>query len=259
MPAAETLYSFRTKAPDVLQRGRAQTVSMPAYRDGALVAPTEVGSTFSLYDEGGTAIVDAQAVTVTGDVATYTISDVELPATATISELYQERWALVMPDGTTRTVRREAAVAPFLLHLPVAVEDLLALYPALDSSFGTTPAVTLQGFLDEAWAQVLERLWNVGHWPDLMLSASTFRRPVVELALYIAFRALFSRTAGRDGRHEALMEQHRRAAEEAWAAISSRLDRDDDGLPDDRHRERGEGVIHRNASPGRRRRRSPRW
>lgn len=247
--SAETLYTFRSIGPDVLQRARTQTVQMEAYRDGQLVAPTVSGSSFSLLDPSGTAIVDAQAITVVGSVAQFTIPDTSLPATLALGLDYSERWVLVMPDGTIRTVTREAGVARSLLHPVVADVDLTAgEYPDLLAELETL-TTTLQGFIDEAWIRILEKLFQRERWPDLLISSSALRRPHAELALHLVFKMLF-RAQPASTRWERLMTLHLSNFEQEWAAWNGKWDRDQDGLADGPGREAaGVGIVHRHVGP----------
>jgi len=255
---AEILYSFRVPFQNVLMRGRAQVVKLEASRNGELVAPTVLGSSFSLFDPQGTAIIDAQPITVVDMVATYSITALELPDTIEYSELYQERWVLVMPDGTTRTVPRETAVAPLLLH-PVLVEQDITggEYPDLVAELGDD-FDTLQPFMDEAWRRMLEWFFQHGRWPSVMLSTSAFRRPHREWTLFLIFKHLFRNVSG-NNRWEKLMDHHKSEKDAALGNLTSRIDKDLDGLPDDAARESSNTVIHRNAHRRRLSSRNPRW
>ena len=258
MPNADTLFSFPFPHQNVLQREVANTVKQEVRRNGELVEPTLADSTFSLFDPGGTAVIDAQPITIVDLVATFAIAAVDLPDTLDFSELYQERWKLVLPDGTTRDVRRESAVAPFLLYPVLSEEDITSgEYPDLVNELGDD-FTTLQPFLDEGWRRMLEWLFQQGQWPDLMLSTSVFRRPHREWALFLIFKHLFRNTAG-NNRWERLMDHHEAEMRAALTGLTSRQDYDLDGLPDDSSRQAASTVIHRNASFIRHRVRNPRF
>lgn len=242
--SGEIVYTFRTVGPDVLQRARTQTVQMEAYRDGALVAPS--GGTFSLLKPDGSAVVDEEAVTIASSVARYTIDATDLPATLDLGQDYQERWTLTMPDLTTRTVVREAAVARFQLHPVISDVDVTAEYPDLVSEYSTV-LTSLQTFLDEAWRRILEMLFQRERWPDLLLTTSSLRRPHLELALHLAHKALY-RVQPADNRWETLMRLHEAEFEKAWSAMTAKWDRDLDGLVDG-PRESTVGVLHRHVGP----------
>lgn len=256
MSDAEKLYSFRRPFQNVLQRERAQDVQLPASYGGELVAPSS--GTFSLIGPDGVAVIDAEAVTITDLVATYSIAAIELPSTLGYGELYQERWALEMPDGTTRTVRRECAIAPFLIHPVLAEADITeGEYPDLVNELGDD-FDSLQPFITEGWRRLLEWLFKQGQWPDLMLSTSAFRRPHREWALFLIFKHLFRVTSG-NNRWEKLMNHHKAELSGSLDGFTSRIDYDVDGLPDDRSRQAAKTVIHKNAGPFRRLGRSAKW
>ena len=262
MSDARILYAFPVLVPDVLRRERSATVSIRAVRDGKIAPITAAGSTFTLVEPGGNFAIDAQPITVTADgIAEYAIDASQLPDTLPYSELYQERWELVLPDGTTRTIRRECAVSPFLLYLPVSDSDLMdGEYPNLVDELGEQ-GTTLQPFIDRAYRDVLEELWKKGRWPDLMLSTSAFVKPVRELALFRIFKFLFRVTGGATGtnRWQVLMDHHDAEQKAARSDFRSRIDNDLDGLPESRTREAAGTVVHRNAHLMRTIPRSGRW
>ncbi len=257
MSDAELLITFRIAHQNVLQRGVAQDVRLEARRDGKLIAP--VSGAFSLFGPlSSTAIIDAEDVTIVDMVATFSITALQLPESLAFSELYQERWSLLMPDGTTRTPRRETAVAPFLLYPVLAEIDITqGEYPGLVNELGDD-ITTLQPFIDEAWKQNLEWLYEQGRWPDMMLSNAAFRKPHRETTLYLIFKELFRITSGTN-RWQVLMDKHEAKMDSARSNMTSRLDRDRDGLPDDPTRVSSSTVVHRNANRRRLSSRNPRW
>jgi len=258
MPASgEVRYTFRIRHPDVLERGRAQRVTLEAYIDGNLAAPTAEGSTFQLQDAAGDDVVATAAITgVADDVAYYDILAASLPSTLELGRRYLETWSLVMPDGTTRTRTREAAITRFQWSNPVCDDDLLAEYSGLLTDFGGVET-SLQRFLDLAADQFLRRLWRVGEWPDIIVSISDTFEPVRELALMYAFKDLYR--AKPTDRAKTLWDHHRDAAAAAFTTMTYEVDRDLDGLADDDNRSGPGRVIHRNAAPRRSLARSGRW
>ncbi len=73
MPASDYQepFSARIPFPEYLERNREQVVKLEVYRAGAIQAPGP--GTFSLFDPGGVAIVDAEAISVVTSRAQYTI------------------------------------------------------------------------------------------------------------------------------------------------------------------------------------------
>ena len=261
MSQAETIYTFRDAYPDVLQRGRACVVTRPVYRDGALVAPTASGSTFTLLNPSGVALVDAQPVTVTDSIARYSLSSTVLADTLPLGEGYQQVWRLVLPDGTTRTTDRETAIALRPLHPVITDDDLKGDYPLMDRDLPQA-LTSWQPFIDQAWKEIVGRLSAEGHFSYLIKSAYAFRRPHMELAHAKRFRALAAARPSQVNYLE-LQKQHHEAYEAAWKAINWTSDDDHDGRVDDpaKRRAGGSGVLHINVPPTRHpwRVTDPRW
>lgn len=229
MNPAETSYTFRTPYPVMLQRGRAATTKIEVYRDGALVAPTQSGSTYTLLGPDGSTITSG-GVTVTSSVATYTLSAGVLASTLTLGEGYQEVWTLVLGDGTTRTIDREAAVILRPLVPVITDADLEAVYPDLSTWRGSS-ITSMQGWIDESWRQIISRLIAQGVLPYLVKSSHAFRTAHIHLALslWAAYAA-----KGRTGANFLeIAAAHRLAYDEAWKAINFATDADHDGRVDD--------------------------
>lgn len=232
MNPAETSYTARLPYPSMYQRGRAATASIPLYYGGTLVAPTASGSSYSLYDPSGTAIISGRAVSVSSSVAQVSLSAGDLPSTLTLGEGYQEVWTLVLPDGTTRTFDHPAAVILRPLYPVITDADLEAVYPDLSSWRGSA-VKDMQGWIDEAWKQIIGRLIGGGHLPYLVKDSWAFREAHTHLTL--ALWAAYA-SKGRPGANFLeLAAVHREAWETAWKQINFRVDADHDGRPDDKH------------------------
>jgi hypothetical protein len=258
MPASgEIAYTARIRHPDVFERGRQNLASLELYRNGLLVAPTLLGSSFELVAPDGTDAIAAVALTaVTASVARQTLTAAQLPATLALGQQYQERWILLTPDGL-RTFRRDACLCLFAWTCPVADPDLLARYPGLLTDFGSVQT-SLQPQIDLASNWFVRKLWNHGKWPDLIVSPSDTFEPVLEMALAEAMWALY-RVGGGAERYKVLAERHERGAVAAFAGMSYREDADHDGVADHDGRSSVGGVIHRNQAPRRTMARTGRW
>ena len=176
MPAGSTSthYSARFLSPDLLERERDNALSCPVYSGGALVPPAS--GTVTVQDQSGEAIVDGAAVTITGDVATYTVTAATLPDTVSFAEGWMVEWALVA-SGITRAFRNDAALVRNALYPVVTDIDLFRRVSALDPN-GNDPITSLtdfQDYLDEAWATIQNRLIARGNRPNLIMSPSSFR------------------------------------------------------------------------------------
>lgn len=251
-------YTFETSRPMLYQRARRRVTRMPAYLEGALVAP-EATSTFSLVAPDGTAIIDAQTVTIADSVAQYTVEAADLPATLALGEGYQEVWGLDMPDEHHHEVDRSGALVLRPLVPVVSDQDLVRLYPTLagDKPHGVT---SFQDQIDEAWTEILNTLTSRGMKPYLLKDAWAFKSAHVHLTLAILFRGYALAQAGR-GNYLDLSVTEQKLFEAAWAGITSEVDANHDGRPDSPGQERhaAAGVIHVGGAPQRRRSRSAKW
>lgn len=251
-PSGETTYTFRSSAPDILQRGRQNTVSMRVYHSGAEITPATW--TFSLLDPGGTEIASASGA---ASVASATVEAAELPATVQLGEGYQEVWTIAITGGPTLTVDREAAVAVRPIAPVVTDLDLAAVYPDISAIRGVSLA-SLQGFLDEAWKRIVYRWIVAGGLTYEVKSAWVFREPHIELTMSLFFGYLAKSQQGR-GSYMELAEKHTAAFERAWRQMSHTLDIDGDGRVDDTSRRKGGTILHPNAAARATLTRDPRW
>lgn len=240
----DTGLTFRLRAPEVFERGRAHLTRLEARIGGQLVTPASGVYTLSAPD-GSTVVTGA--VTVSGNVAQYQVTAGNLPDTLGYGDGYLESWDLVV-SGVTHTGRREAYLARRALHCPITQADLEAVHPRLASTMGNA-ASSLQGFLDEAWADTLGRLVSSGRWPEAVIEPTSLREYVRELALSYVFRGLITGAGSGVDRYSSLYEAHRASASIAWSGIRYRQDFDQDGLADDESRRSpGGGVVSRSGA-----------
>lgn len=245
--SAETLYTFRTPFQDVLVRGRLNKVSMEVHRNGALVAPTASGSTFSLIGPDGTAIVDAAAITVTGSIATYSIPALTLPSTLTLGEGYQERWTLVLTDRT-ETVDREASLCVRPLYPVIAEADLTRRYTNLGRLL-PNGATTWQPKIDAAWAEIIRRLWADGLLPYGIKSQDQLFSPLFHLAMSYIYEDI-SMAQPTVAVWADKARDHLEKYEGSWVPATWRTDDNLDGTVDDPSKRRGSSpVVQFNGSP----------
>lgn len=238
-------YVFHAPYWRVLERGRAQEVRQPAEYDGSPIAP--VSGTYTLTDPEGTAIVSAAAVTVGSDkVATYTVAAGSLPSTLDYGTGYTETWALLMPDGSTRSPRRIVVLARKALDPPVGDEDMEREYAGLASMRG--PSIGgYQDAREQAWGQILRRLAQEGAWSWLVYDSSAFYDVHLALSLAKVFRSFHARTG--DARWLEQARDQEAGYHRSWKALAVAWDRDEDGTPDDPTALSGpSGPVQRNAA-----------
>lgn len=235
--SSDTPYTARFALPELIERGTANTLRCPVYDDGVLSAPSS--GTVSVY-EGSIARVDAQSVTVTSSVATYSWT----PATTIgLGEGWRVEWALVMPDGKTHTYRNEAALVRRRLYCPITNADLYDLVPALDpaspSPITSLTAAQISSRIEQAWEELQRRLLAKGNRPNLVVNAYAFTTAMVELSLARLFEGLPTHMNQVWAQRGAA---HRARYEAAWLDVSLLYAEGDTETADPRRR-RGAGVA----------------
>lgn len=247
IPTGRTLYTFAAQYPSLIVRGGACAVRLPAYRAGALVAPTS--GTYSLIAPGGAVVVNVAAVTVASSIATYTIPALSLPATLEpLGEGWQEQWSLVFAgDAVPYVVRRTAALARIALYPVISEEDFAPLYPNL-SDFKVGAIVSYQPQIDEAWNQIISRLIREGRLPYLIRTPDALREAHLHLALSLIFGG-FGMAA--DSVHfRELADRHGKSYTAAWTATNWQQDSGQTGQVDDATARTSASMVLRiNASP----------
>jgi hypothetical protein len=146
--------------PTFLERAKTAALTMPVYAGGSTPTAPSAG-TFTLYD-GSKVVVVTGAVTVTGNVATYTVAAASIPSTTSLSDAWQEEWALTV-DGVTETIRRDCYLC--LRSLYNVVNEAMLLRRVTDlNNLKPASIVNFQGYMDEAWASVQGRLLHDGRY-----------------------------------------------------------------------------------------------
>jgi hypothetical protein len=219
-------YTIRLPMPDLVVKGLDHVIRAPAYRDGALVAPTS--ATVSVYDADQTAVVATAVATISGDIASYTI-----PAATTsaldVEEGWRVEWELVHTGVTTRA-RNDAALVLRTLYPVVADVDLRHRVRGLDPSAAASITVEtdLQDFTDDAWITIGLRLIDRGNRPNLIMSPSSLRECHLNLALSFVFGSLAGPTNDFLERSEDFYAKY----EAAWNRLTFTYDANDDGEAD---------------------------
>lgn len=238
MANTDTKYSARFFLPELIERGRAETVKCPVYVDGKIAAPSS--GTFTLMNASGTEVISAASVTVSGSIAEYSIGASALDDES-LGEGWLVKWSLVMPDTATYTFQNEAALVRTKLHPVVTDSDLFqrasALNPNAEDSI--TSLSDYQAFLDEAWIEINQRLINKGRRPYLILSPSALRMPHLYLTLALIFEDM---SVQREGYQTERATMYRNLYNEAFQMLSFSYDADNDGKPE-KHRTPAIGSL----------------
>lgn len=246
VPSGETLRAARFPFLDVLCRGRANVVEYPLYvvSTGAVDAPTQSGSTFTLLDPAGEAVVDAAAVTVTSSIAEYTIPALTLPTTLTpLGEGWKEEWRLVF-GGVTYLYERTAALALTNLIPTVTDQDITDLYPSWTRARGSV-VTTYGAWIAAAWKQLVQRLITEGHLLYLVRTPEAFREMHLNLSIALVARGVKPTSGTGESSWLADAQHHEKLYEAAYKATNWQADYDHDGRVDDpTKRQRGGTTLH---------------
>lgn len=228
----DTLYTARFAANDTIVRADGGVPTCPVYRSGALVAPTQAGSTCTVYNPSNLA-VSTGSVLVTGSIATYTIAsgDVE---DQEFGDGWLICWDLVI-SGKLHRFRNAASLVFRQLYPVVTDADLFAVESSLNPSQPAaqqpiTRAADFQGKLDEAWKQLHERIQLRGRRPWLSMEPSAFRAVHRNLALALIFEDLSARN---NPAFEAKAIRYMKAYERAWNDLQW-TETSTDGVPNHR-------------------------
>jgi len=232
-------HTYRVTGAAVFARGRAVVTKIETRLGAVKVAPSS--GTYTLVAPDGTTVATG-AISVVSDVATYSLSAGDLPSTLAFGGGYRERWLCTFSDGTVTEGQRPAYLAREPLYCPTTQADLDARIPGIAGLLNVS-SDDLQGWIDLAWADVLQRLLSVGVWPEAIVDVDSLSTGVRELALSYAFEA-FATSSPEYGEYAM---RHRKAADTAIGSARYHVDRDQDGKADD---ERRHGMpIVRRASP----------
>ena len=213
-----------------LTRGVAQTLTAPLYRDGAAVVATDAAAV--LYDSGGQVV--ASGGTVSAGVATWALTP---SSTQTLATGYRVEWTITHAGGVVRS-QTSAAVVRRALYPVITDDDLYRRQPTLDSAAddyrGPAGQTDWQDALDEAWTEILARLWGSGRRPALVMSPEALRGVHLYLTLALIYEGPL--------RHEESVPDYRMMYDQAWQSLAIVYDSDDDGAPDDQGQRQGAGV-----------------
>lgn len=242
MSGADTSFvSARFLAPDYLVQGQDNAIRCPLWQDGALVAPTQAGSTVSVYDSSGNAVVNAAAVTVSGSIATYTVPSSALPSTLARGMGWRVEWSLVVSSVNT-VYRNAAGLVKSRLAPVVTDQDLYRRESALNPSGSACihSLTDLQDFVDEAWTALLARVAGRGSVPHLIMEPAALREAHLTLALHLIYTDFTTRLSASWQEKAA---HYATQAKAAWDELRFEYDADDDGTSDGRRKRAASGFV----------------
>jgi len=242
-----TPFAPQIKIPELLEKGKAQTSELPIYRDGQLVAPTDVR--YTLYDPTNKKLVDNAVATYPGNIPQYTHAT-GLLNDSQLGEGYLQEWAVTI-GGRVYTFRRMAAVVLRRLYPVVSDADLTATYSQL-ADLRPSSLTSYQTYIDEAWYTLMQRLRTEGGGLEyLVMSAEAFRGAHQNLALYYVFRDFHSSLGQSNGRYLDLANEHYRQYNNEWKQINFVYDHNHTGSADNPDQRQNKQPVIYLSNPGR--------
>lgn len=200
MAERDDTYAPARPIPYLLGRVASQTVSLPIRNGsaGALVAPTQTGSTLTVTRPDTGNLVTDGAITVVNSVATYDLpSMVGLP----LGSGWTLLWTLVI-GGVTYTHRFDAYACDYVPASAISVLDLFAREPELRHRVPQSQAAATRGGsgegwqvqVDEAYYDLIQALLDRGESPWLIRGLTGLRAWLRSRALMLCCRALSTAT-----------------------------------------------------------------
>lgn len=237
-------YQARIALPSWIVRGATTIVELPVAVDSTLTAPS--AGTYTLYRPDSTAAISAQNVTVTDNVATYSISSGTL-SSESLGEGWLEEWALTL-GGVAKTFRRDAALVRTAPPRVVSTADLEQRHPELRGQY---PAgdTNWERAIEEAHISVELELLKRGRRPYLVISPWSLREPELLFALAYAFRSIAT-YSGEESRFSQLADKYERMAKAAMTDLVLTYDGDNTGVPDEAKQGQGVASVIFLSAPG---------
>ena len=246
--STSTPYAPQIKVPELLERGKSQTSSLPVYRDGSLVAPSVVK--YTLLKPNGDKMVDGATGTFPGNVASYTHAPSILTTDLALGEGYVQEWELTFPGGTY-TFRRAAAIVLRRLYPVVSDGDLTATYSQLPDLRPSSMS-SYQSYIDEAWYTMIQKMRTEGGGLEyLVMTPESFRAAHQNLTLYYIFRDFHSSLGQSNGRYLDLASEHFKQYTYEWKQINFIYDYDHTGQSDSPNQRVAKQPVIYLSKPGR--------
>lgn len=243
-----TPYAPQIKVPELLERGKTQLTTLPIYRDGVLMTPSDVK--YSLIGPNGDKIVDEAAGTYPGNIPQYTHSASNLAATLELGEGYLQEWEIQLTGGVFN-FRRNAALVKRRLYPVVSDGDLTSTYSQL-ADIRPSNLTSYQSYIDEAWFTLVQRMRTEGGGLEyLVMSPEAFRTAHQNLSLYYIFRDFHSSLGQSNGRYLDLASEHFRQYTHDWKQINFVYDYDHDGKSDQPNNRQAKNPVIFLNQPGR--------
>lgn len=244
---SDTPYAPQIKVPELLERGKSQLSELPIYRNGALVAPTNV--TYTLLAPDGTKLIDGAAGTYPGNIPQYTHAT-NLLKDQQLGEGYIQEWNITI-IGRVYTFRRMCAVVLRRLYPVVSDADLTSTFSQL-VDLRPSSLSSYQTYIDEAWYTMIQRMRNEGGGLEyLVMSPEAFRSAHQNLALYYIFRDFHSSLGQSNGRFLDLSTEMYNQYKSEWKQINFVYDHSHKGSSDSPNTRVAKQPVIYLSNPGR--------
>ena len=248
MSTDSTPYSSDSRTVELLQREVTNTTDITIHRNGAVVG-LDSGS-YTLIKPDGTKLVDAAAVTIVDNVASYTHSAASLPDTLTLGEGYIQEWSLYINE-LVYVFRRTCSVVRRRLYPVVYDGDLTSVYSDLASLRPSTLS-SYQPYIDDAWFTIIRRLRTEGGGLEyLVISPESMFEAHRHLTLYLIWRDFHSSLGQSNGRYLDLSQEHYKLYQDEWKRINFIYDYDHDGKADEPDLRTAKQPVVYLSNPGR--------
>jgi len=241
-------YAPQIKIPELLERGKANTSTLPIYRDGALVVPDAVRYTLIKPDQ--TKLIDNATASYPANVPTYVHSAGIMDESLILGEGYLQEWKITIV-GEEYIFRRMASVVLRRLYPVVSDADITSTYSQL-ADIRPSNLSSYQTYIDEAWYNMLQRMRQEGGGLEyLVMSPEAFRAAHQNLSLYYIFRDFHSSLGQSNGRYLDLANEHFRQYNDEWKRINFIYDHDHNGLSEQPNNRIAKQPVIFLSNPGR--------
>ena len=232
MPVVRTDYAPGAEIPDCIQKDLNSTLSYPVYRDDALVAVTQAGSSFSLRRPDGTMLISNRAITVVGGEPQVTVTAADL-SNEPYQMGYRSEWTLIIA-GATCNFRNEVGVVRYAPTLPISDRNLTGRHNKIDTWLAGTGKTSWQSWIDMTWLECQRWLIQKGNRAHLIVQSSD----LVDLMRTWTMRNILTDIlSSQNGeRFKDLFEEYKRQCSELQSSISFEYAHTDDTVPDQQRR-----------------------
>ena len=238
MTTNATLFRIHAPYPEFIVRAQANPIEAQIFdATGTLIAP-DSGSV-TVYDGSSAKVVDAAAVAIVADIASYTIGAVDLPDTKQLEDGWRVEWDLVISGNPAVKFVRAASLVRSNLFPTVVSADLEARHQNLSRLIAT--GNDADNFITTAWEVIVRMLLKAGRMPYLVLSPWALHDALVFQSLTLIFRD--GASAAGDGRYQELATEYQELFASEWASITFDYDFDRDGDADSTEQAGADSIL----------------